>query len=104
MLKIQVSHLDSLPCPDLSKIAAHQREELKRIHQAILQIESRKSEQAKLLRDQVDSIFLAVLDYPNDQIELMQSCLRTDLEQAILFRWTKSKARQTNHNAEHEET
>jgi len=103
MLKIQVSHLNALPCPDLNRLTPQQKQELMRLHHAIIETETRKSEHAKLLRDQVDDIFLAVMGYPRDQIKLMQSRLRMDLERAILFRWTKSKARQTDHNVEPEE-
>ncbi len=104
MLKIQVSHLNTLPCPDLTKITPQQKRVLMRLHQSILETESRKSEHAKLLRDEVDAIFLTLIGYQGDQIKLMQARLRMDLEQAILFRWTKSKARQTGHNVKPEET
>jgi hypothetical protein len=104
MLKIQVSHLNALPCPDLGKITTQQKRELMRLHQAILATESRRSEHAKLLRDQIDGIYLALLDYSSDQINLMQARLRAELEQAILFRWTKSKSRRANRYSEPEET
>lgn len=104
MLKIQVSHLSELPSPDLRKSTPQQKQELIRLYHALVEVPDRKSDHAKSLRDEIDRVFLELLGYRGAQIELTQASLRTALEQAVLFRWTKSNARNNAENSEPEET
>lgn len=95
MLKIQVSHLDNLPCPDLDSLSTVQRDRLLRLFGLVDGIQDRKSDAATELRDEIDSIFLQILGYGEQEAHKVQAELKSALDKAIMFRWQKTDMRET---------
>ncbi len=103
MLKLQVGHLSDLACPDLRRLARQQKTELLALHRALMSQADRKVESAQKILDDLDRIFLDALGYPAAQLPDLQARLRVALEQAILFRWTKSNMRKNSVHFDQEE-
>lgn len=93
MLKIQVEHLSDLPSPDLDALDHHQKNRLLKLLDRMMEMKDRKSDDAKNLVDQVDEVFLQALGYPPSDLSHIQVELRSTLEQAIRFRWEKTRMR-----------
>lgn len=93
MLKIQVNHLQDLPCPDFGPISPTVKQGLLQLFDRIISVRDRRSEQAKQLMNELDRVFLQILGYPIDTIDATQIQLATSLEKAVLFRWTKTRTR-----------
>ena len=91
MLKIQVGHLNNLPCPDFASFPSSIREELLNIMDPILNVQDRKDEKAYHLIDQLDELFLRGFGYSGDKIHSLQKKIKTALNEAIMFRWTKAR-------------
>lgn len=91
MLKIQVGHLNSLPCPDFASFPANIREELLNIMDPILDVQDRKDEKAYRLINQLDELFLRGFGYSGDKIRSFQKEIEVALNEAIMFRWTKAR-------------
>ncbi|MYB68604.1 MAG: N-6 DNA methylase [Gemmatimonadetes bacterium] len=91
MLKIQVGHLNNLPCPNFASFPANVREELLNIMDLILDVQDRKDEKAYHLIDQLDELFLRGLGYRYDKIHSFQKEIKNALNEAIMFRWTKAR-------------
>ncbi len=91
MLKIQVSHLNNLPCPDFALFPANIREALLNIMEPILAVQNRKDEKAYHLIDQLDELFLRGLGYRDDKLRVCQKKIKAALNEAIMFRWTKAR-------------
>lgn len=93
MLKIQVNHLHNLPCPDFERIHSTLKRRLLALFELLICVEDRRTAQAQQLLDELDRLILESLGYPREAIDAVQNQLATQLEQAILFRWTKTRAR-----------
>ena len=91
MLKIQVGHLNNLPCPDFASFPSNIREELLNIMDSILDVQDRKDEKSHRLIDQLDELFLRGFGYRDDKIHSFQKEIKTALNEAIMFRWTKAR-------------
>ncbi len=92
MLKIQVGHLNNLPCPDFASFPSNIREGLLKTMDPILDIQDRKDEKAHLLIDQLDELFLRGLGYRGANMYSLQKELKSALNEAIKFRWTKARS------------
>jgi hypothetical protein len=93
MLKLQVEHLRQLPCPDLAAITSIQRQWLFRTFDAMCALPNRNAFHLVQLRDDLDRIFLELLGFTEIEIKPLVPQLRDALEQAILFRWVKTRTR-----------
>jgi hypothetical protein len=93
MLKIQVNHLNDLPCPDLERLDPVSKWKLLDLFYEIIDLDDRKSSEAGNLRDEVDSIFLQLLGYDQSEVRAVQEQVKSALEKAILFRWEKTTHR-----------
>lgn len=93
MLKIQVEHLRELGCPDFENINAEQKKILLTLKEKFSAITNRKADAVQNLRDELDIIFLELLGYPKAERERIQPALRAALEEAIQFRWVKTRTR-----------
>lgn len=93
MLKIQVEHLRELGCPDFARINARQKKTLLQLLEKFSAATNRKSDTVQYLRDELDDIFLDLLEYSKEKRKEIQPALRAALEQAIRFRWVKTRAR-----------
>ncbi len=91
MLKIQVGHLNNLPCPDFASFPSNIREELLNIMDPILDVQDRKNEKAYRLIDQLDELFLRGFGYRDDKLHSCQKKIKAALNKAIAFRWTKAR-------------
>ena len=91
MLKIQVGHLNNLPCPNFAAFPANIREELLNIMDPILAVQDRKDEKAYRLISQLDELFLRGFGYSGDKIHSFQKKIKAALNEAIAFRWTKAR-------------
>ena len=103
MLKLQVGHLSDLPCPNLARLTRQQKTQLSALHHALTSQADRKAESAQKIVDDLDRIFLDALGYQTTQLPAMQIRLWNALEQAILFRWTKSNTRKNSTHFDQEE-
>lgn len=93
MLKIQVEHLRKLPIPELRNLSSDQKSRLLELFEASKALSDRKSEEAKQFRDGLDLVFLEMMSFDLEEIPLLQAELRKALEEAILFRWLKTRNR-----------
>lgn len=93
MLKIQVEHLRALPCPGLQTIDSRHKKRLQDILNKLTALPQRKAQETQLLRDELDQLFLGLLGFSQAEILDLQPKLRESLEQAILFRWVKTRTR-----------
>lgn len=93
MLKIQVEHLRELGCPAFENINAKQKKILLKLFEKFSAVTNRKSHAVQNLRDELDNVFLELLGYTTDERERIQPALRAALEQAIRFRWVKTRTR-----------
>ena len=91
MLKIQVGHLNNLPCPDFASFPPNIREELLNMMDSILDVQNRKDEKAHRLINQLDELFLRGFGYRDDKIHSFQKEIKAALNEAIMFRWTKDR-------------
>jgi hypothetical protein len=98
MLKIQVEHLRSLPCPAFDKLKASDESRLLRLYRRLLNVKKRRGEQAEILRDGIDVVVLDVLGYPSAERSSVQHALKAELDRAIKFRWLKSHHRAAHDN------
>jgi hypothetical protein len=96
MLKIQVEHLRELPCPDFKALTACHKHRLLKLRDRLVAVRSRKSPEVQGIRDEIDRSFLDILSYRADEIDSLQPRLRASLEEAIRFRWVKTRMRQAN--------
>jgi hypothetical protein len=96
MLKIQVEHLRELPCPDFEALTPGHKHRLLKLRDQLVTVRSRKSLEVKAIRDEIDRAFLDILGYGADEIDSLQPRLRASLEEAIRFRWVKTRMRQAN--------
>ena len=94
MLKIQVEHLRRLPCPQLERLAISQKHHLLRLRDGLVSLRNRKSAEARAIRDEIDCAFLSILGYGEKEISSLLPGLRKSLEDAIRFRWVKTRMRQ----------
>lgn len=93
MLKIQVNHLSELPCPALDRMGQGARKRVMELFDSLVLLEDSRTSAATALRDEVDSVFLHSLGYPESEIPAIQTRLRLSLEEAIRFRWEKTTHR-----------
>ena len=93
MLKIQVEHLNALPCPDFAALTRAQKNRLRELFEQMARVPNRKSPAAKQVLDEIDLIFLQNLGYSIEASQQIQPRLRAALEQAIFFRWEKTRSR-----------
>ena len=100
MLKIQVGHLNNLPCPDFASFPSNIREELLNIMDPILAVQDRKDEKACLLINQLDELFLRGFGYSGDKIHSFQKEIKAALNEAIMFRWTKVRPKMSKNGSE----
>ncbi len=96
MLKIQVEHLRELRCPDFRALTPRQNHRLFKLRNQLVSVRNRKSPEVKAIRDQIDCAFLDILSYGAHEIDSLQPRLRASLEEAIRFRWIKTRMRQAN--------
>ena len=95
MLKIQVEHLRELPCPNLAGLSLRCKRHLFELRDKLVSVQSRKSPESNDLRDQIDCAFLEILSFSASEIAALQPKLRASLEDAIQFRWVKTRTRQS---------
>ncbi len=93
MLKIQVEHLRELGCPAFEKISPKQKRTLLALGEKFAAVTNRKTDTVSHLRDELDNIFLETLGYTRAESETIQPTLRAALEEAIRFRWVKTRTR-----------
>ncbi len=93
MLKIQVEHLRELGCPDFGRLNAQQKKTLLKLLGKFSAVTNRKSVAVQNLRDELDEVFLEVLEYPQAERVQVQTALRAALEESIRFRWVKTRTR-----------
>ena len=91
MLKIQVGHLNNLPCHNFASFPSNIREELLNIMDPILAVQDRKDERAYRLINQLDELFLRGFGCSGDKIHSYQEKIKAALNEAIAFRWTKAR-------------
>ena len=99
MLKIQVGHLNDLPCPDFHRLRIEIRKNLLGLMDDLVVIPDRKSESAQSLIDEIDKLFLKGFGYSDHESEVLQRKLKSALHEAIMFRWMKTRSR-PNDNGE----
>lgn len=93
MLKIQVEHLRELPCPDLERLTSSLKNRLLALRNKLICVGDRKSLETQIIRDEIDCTFLGILGYSEVEVARLQPKLRASLEEAIRFRWTKTRMR-----------
>jgi hypothetical protein len=93
MLKLQVEHLKELPCPAFEVLSDEQKSKLAKCFSQLTLLQDRRTSVAESLRDELDDVFLDVLGFDVQQRTQVGLRLRESLKEAILFRWTKTRAR-----------
>jgi len=67
---------------------------LLKLRDGLVRLRDRKSAEAKAVRDEIDCAFLNILGYGEKEISSLLPGLRKSLEDAIRFRWVKTRMRQ----------